>query len=387
MRKPSKSMLRPVFLSCALTLAIAGPARTCWAQAAAAHKTDHERLDDMITCVVNDVRDWLSQQSVKEITIGNIQSPPNCASTGVVQALADEMKLQKLTYKRNAKHQLWGQFVKQSAAKAESSQVVKFEFSLRDRDQDSKVVKRLAEHRVTGRADVEKLLPPPVSALSPSQSTTTTRSPGFGQMPITVNSPYRIEGSTVFPAKDNRFGVEVLLKVAHDQYTPLTPTMEDGVVYLNIPVDAVYAVKLINRSDADAAVDLAIDGINLFQFCKERNSDGKPVFTHYIAQRLFETLLKGWYRDAQGAYEFLTSNAAFLPEEMRGLASNEKTGVITAQFCIAKSAASAAGKDEVDSLRKRTIVGKATQQTSQVESWTWDAAAPAATIAIRYDKK
>jgi hypothetical protein len=208
-------------------------------------------------------------------------------------------------------------------------------------------------------------------------------------MPVTVNVAYRIEGSTVFPAKDNRFGVQILLKVAKDQYTPLTPTMDDGLVYVNIPIDAVYAVKLVNRSDTDAAVDLSIDGISMFQFCKERRSDGKPEYTHYIARSSFDTLLKGWYRDAAEANEFLTSNASVLPEEMRGLAANEKTGVITAQFCIAKSAASttATSKDEVDSVRKRTIVGKTTQQASKVESWTWDANAPVATIAIRYDKK
>jgi hypothetical protein len=359
--------------------------RTCPAQTGSQHKPEHERLDELVACVVDDMHDWLSKQNVREITVANVQSPPNCASSGVLQSLTDELKLQKVTYKRNARYQLWGQFVSQRTAQPASIQVAAFEFSIRDRDQNSDVVQRLPEHKVVGRAEVEKLLPPPVSAPSPAPATA-KKLPGSARVVTVASSPFRIDGTRVFAAGDDRFGIEVLLKTSGG-YKPLTPTMEDGVVFADIPLDGVYAVNLINRSHGDAAVDLSIDGISMFQFCKDRKADGKPLYTHYIAPGSQEALLKGWYRDAEGANEFLVKNAKVLPEEMRGLADNQRTGVITAQFCLATPAGVQVASTDRDSLDKRTVIGQSTQQASEVRSWTWDATAPVATIAIRYDKK
>jgi hypothetical protein len=87
--------------------------RTCPAQTGSRHEPEHERLDELVACVVDDMHDWLSKQNVREITVANVQSPPNCASSGVLQSLTDELKLQKVTYKRNARYQLWGQSVSQ----------------------------------------------------------------------------------------------------------------------------------------------------------------------------------------------------------------------------------------------------------------------------------
>jgi len=371
-------LLRIVLLSLfAAILCVPG-----WPCYAADHKTEHERLDDMVACVVGDVRDWLNQQSVREITVGGVKSPANCSSGGVLQSLIDEFKLQQVTYKRSARYQLWGEFVSQAGTKADCTKAAKFEFSIRDQDKNSETVKKLDEHKVVGCAEVEKLLPPPVSASASSQSTATISS-SIGTEP--ASSPFKIEGTRVLNANKEQYGLEVLLKVAKDEYKALTPSIEDGVAFVSIPTDGVYAVRIINRSDNDMAVDLSIDGISMFQFCKDRKTNGKPAYTHYIISAKSEPRVKGWYRDGTSANEFLVSNSDVLPKEMQGLTDKEKTGVVTAQFCVATSGTKSSAKEQ-DGI-KRTILGNQTEQKSELEVYTWDSNKPVATVAIRYDKK
>jgi hypothetical protein len=104
---------------------------------------------------------------------------------------------------------------------------------------------------------------------------------------------------------------------------------EDGLAFLLLKRDEVYAVRLINDSDHDAAVALSIDGLGLFTF----NEEGAN-FVHVMVPARKAALIPGWYRTRKKVDSFKVVGYAESPAA-RLLAPAEKVGTITAAFAVA----------------------------------------------------
>jgi len=113
------------------------------------------------------------------------------------------------------------------------------------------------------------------------------------------------------------------------------PVRQDpnGFVFVDIPENALYAVRLINNSPADAGVALSIDGINMFEFSKnEKWKDlGKVVISKAGPDGPGKGLILGWHDDGSASMHFHVTKIGKSAAALLG--RTEKVGIITATFC------------------------------------------------------
>jgi hypothetical protein len=142
-----------------------------------------------------------------------------------------------------------------------------------------------------------------------------------------------VKGTRVSATPGSPYGIELL--VGPDpgsrppdlaRYRPCAPATNDkGQAMLPIGRGEVYAVKLINDSKYDAAVQLTIDGVNVFAFSENKG------YTVVIVPAGSTGVVPGWHRsndrsDAFQVAEYAKSVAA------QGLGASSDVGTIHAVF-------------------------------------------------------
>jgi hypothetical protein len=104
-------------------------------------------------------------------------------------------------------------------------------------------------------------------------------------------------GTRVSAAPGSPFAVEVLVR---DRLgAPAVPApvrVVKGQPFVDIPRGKLYEVKVYNDSTHEAAVTLAVDGIDSFTFSEEVDpATKKPLFSHYIVDAGRSAEVKGWH--------------------------------------------------------------------------------------------
>jgi hypothetical protein len=143
-----------------------------------------------------------------------------------------------------------------------------------------------------------------------------------------------LSGTRVSATKESLYSVEVLVKKGPRDYQPLEPRLVDGLAYVPLKRDDVYAVRLTNRSKHEAAATLLIDGLHVFSFSENRRKDGKPALSPFLVPAGRSVVVRGWPITLKRSDEFLvTGYSRSAVAELRG--DKSKLGVITAQFAAA----------------------------------------------------
>jgi hypothetical protein len=153
------------------------------------------------------------------------------------------------------------------------------------------------------------------------------------------------QGTLIQSSPQSPYAIEVLaLDGASQKFRPLTPRLEENLAFVNIKRDQAYVIRLVNRSDHDAAVALYIDGLSMFTFSK------KIDYTRVIIPKRSVGLIRGWHRDNRESNEFLVTSYAKSPAA-RILQNTSNIGTVTAMF-------SAAWNNEKDRPRDEPTVDR-----------------------------
>ncbi|MBY0458518.1 MAG: hypothetical protein K2V38_14355 [Gemmataceae bacterium] len=147
---------------------------------------------------------------------------------------------------------------------------------------------------------------------------------GPGKPPEKVQPPKvqaHIDGTLVKARKESEYAVEIRKKALDDKGNAkaVGAELKDGLPFVPIDKGEVYEVRVINNSNHEIAVSLAIDGIDQFTFSEDRTdlldasgkqvlgADGKciqrPKFGHWIVEpckgdKPGEVLITGWHKTA-----------------------------------------------------------------------------------------
>jgi hypothetical protein len=202
---------------------------------------------------------------------------------------------------------------------------------------------------------------------------------------LTDPSP-KVDGSRVSAAGAG-FAVEILVKKG-GEYQPRGASVRDGLARVTLTRGEIYGIRLINGTDRAAAVELAVDGLNIFALADSPADRDSRV----IVDAGKSALLIGWYRNSQpkGSNEFLVglrSEAAALKQLPAGQA---RVGMVTATFSVAWPANQPPppGEQEVprfgDGPEIGTKVGDPTDQ--RIEPVDFKFGKPKAAITVRYDQ-
>ncbi len=138
-----------------------------------------------------------------------------------------------------------------------------------------------------------------------------------------------VEGSFVAASDDSPYLLQILV-----DGRPREVRSEDGLAFVDIDRGQTYSVRLINKSEFEAACELTIDGISVFAFSDMRNpADGSPRYQHYIIPPRSALKLQGWHKTNSSVDAFKVTSYA---ESAAALSSsNSPTGTITAPFAAA----------------------------------------------------
>lgn len=203
--------------------------------------------------------------------------------------------------------------------------------------------------------------------------------PGSGS-----GSGFVLDGSRLSNRAGSSYAVEILVKDG-DGYRPQNLTTVKDNPFVDLATDARYAVRLINRSNFSAAVDLRIDGVNAFRF-----SDTGAEF--WIIEPNSSVDVPGWHRTNQQSTEFrvvskFEDSAAF----QVSLSENE-TGLITAAFRAAWQPGTTPPADEPqlvaeNGARQRKATGFGDDVGFQTRQVNLIIGAPREILSVRYDRK
>lgn len=142
----------------------------------------------------------------------------------------------------------------------------------------------------------------------------------------------------VLAGKDAPFAIEILVGSQTGQpreisdYQVKQPLDKAGLAFVPIGRKDAFAVRLHNRSKFDCAVDLRLNGLNMYYFSEQRDRRNGPAYRYVTipANRVVE--IRGWHVMDQDFEPFVIeprANAAMARAHSHNLA---EIGTITANF-------------------------------------------------------
>lgn len=134
------------------------------------------------------------------------------------------------------------------------------------------------------------------------------------------------------------YGMEVLVNGE-----PCQLRQEHGTAVALLNKGDEYAVRLINDTGSDAAVELLIDGLNMFHFSELRKAGpgNAPRYSHLLIAGGGEVVIPGWHSDNKNSNKFeitgFPESALQQVLDRGGLVPEKEKlqGNITARFCEA----------------------------------------------------
>ncbi|MDB5349309.1 MAG: hypothetical protein JWN86_556 [Planctomycetota bacterium] len=186
-------------------------------------------------------------------------------------------------------------------------------------------------------------------------------------------------------APGHPYAVEVLVR-GEDDFQPRPASAIRGFAFVPLKRDDVYAVRLLNDSPLDAAVELCIDGVNIFALHRD------PLMrkARIIVPAGRAALIRGYAVGDEESREFLLAGVG-TPVDGRLLPKgNLKIGTITAMFSAAWKLGDAPPRDEPEAFLtepvddNRTIPG--TSIAEKIERVEVEIGKPRVQISIRYNK-
>jgi hypothetical protein len=304
------------------------------AAAAKAQDAPKDALQRGLADVAVNLKKLLVGRGEQGIALGQFTGPPNFPTSGgpgIVKALSEELARAGVDVKVRANlgvsgtYRAIGEKVGVNLQGGQKTVVVPG----LDYEVTMLVIKAQVEDANGKRlVDYEQKINDP-NTISKIFGLTFEAPPGNPIKPIeeSIKKPsVHIDGSVIRASVTSPYGIELLVRpVGGKEREPRDARVEDGMAFVKIDREEVYAVRLINDSPHEAAVALSIDGLSMFSF-----SDQKTARFMIVPPQGAYTVL-GWHRNLQESNEFLITSyakgAAALLE-----ADPANVGTITATF-------------------------------------------------------
>lgn len=286
--------------------------------------------------VARNINKLLTGLREDSIAIGQFTGPPNFPTSGgpgIVKALSDELERARVTVKSRAKLGLSGSYravtekkgvtvagakqavsvpgletevtsllLKMQIEDASGSRVVDYEQTIDDPDTISKILGLTFESPPT--------LPKPTKPIRESLD----------------NPTVHVDGSVIRPSAHSPYGIEILVREADGKdRQPRAASVDEGLAFVPVQRNEVYAVRLINDSPMEMGIGLNIDGLSMFSF-----SEFKTARFMVVPARSSYTVV-GWHRTLKESNEFLITSYSEGAAAMLS-ANPANVGTITATF-------------------------------------------------------
>jgi hypothetical protein len=325
--------------------------------------------------VAEALKQFLEGKGHDSIAVGAFTGPARLASSGgsgLKRALAEELKKVGIRVDRNAKFEIKLDY---SGAEDRKTTLTVLALNFRVLDQRTSHQETGVSRSIFDLATIAAILG--TTAQIPPVADEKTRDDALRKG--MEEPPFALAGSRV-STPGSPYAVEVLVK-SRGEFRPRPAELVDGLAFVPIKRDEIYAIRLINDSPHDAAVTISIDGLSAFTFSEVKDpKSGRPRYTHFIVPKR-ETkdgkqvggdgIVMGWHIKDSGAdstdsfqvMEYAKSAHA----EMGTSPGDADIGTITATFAAAWPKGTPPPADEPDAAsRNHARSGDATGRGPKV---------------------
>lgn len=332
-------------------------------------------LQQELAIVAEEISKFLKARDEHAIALGQFTAPPQLAASGgsgIAHILTDELKKREIEVKPRAALGIEGKFRDVEDSK---SKKLAAEITVNLVDRAGQIVLSLVRG-VFGDATLAGLLG--ITTELPPAANDQARD---AQLRQGLDAPQAaINNTRVAAAANSPFSIEVLVK-SGEQFQARAAQNDGGLAFIPIKRDEIYAIKLNNDSDNDAAVLLTIDGVNVFAFSENKQ------YTQFVIPAKKSGVIKGWHRNNNVSDSFLvTELAKGAAAELKQPSNN--IGTITAAFSAAWENNPPA--DEPPNPNQYSRSADATGRGPQVEAKYSEVARQfgvvRATVSVRYTK-
>ena len=279
--------------------------------------------------IAEQMQQALKQQNQPSIAIGEIAGPAQLDTNfgpGVSAGLAQALKLRGITVSRKASLSVRGRYAKVPSDRYAGQSMVRLTVELFDQDDQPR---GSYQARFYDSPTIAAFLG--VTASLPPDGDLHTRNlevVDAAERPSAV-----IDGTRLRASSSSPFAVEVLVSAGPGQpAAPRTPTISDGQAVVDVCRGELYAIRVYNQANFEAAAIITVDGLSVFTFSEIRANDGSSLYFFYPVAAGTMLDVVGWFRgmgrsDAFQVTEYGHGAAALVRNPPAG-----KTGVITVQF-------------------------------------------------------
>lgn len=311
----------------ALVLALAGPAAAL------------EALRPSLAEMSKQIAKLLQGRGETVVAVGAFTGPSRAAASsgpGIKSILIDELQKCGVRVQARANLEIKGDYLD---VQDRDSQLLalRLKASVLDRSGDVLVV---LDKRINDRTVLAQVLgvnkPDLGAGITPERESAELRQ-------RLDNPAVVVAGVAVQAEQRSRYALEVQVKNGGG-FRPRQPVVEDGLAWVPLQSGEVFAVRLVNDSDHEAAVELTVDGLSLFAFSEHRQ------YRHVIVPRRGSAVIKGWHRTNQTSDEFVITDYAHSAAAQL-VANPDQVGTITATFAAAWDPKDGPPRDEQSKFR------------------------------------
>lgn len=141
-------------------------------------------------------------------------------------------------------------------------------------------------------------------------------------------APSPVEPASSVTALVPRYEMQIYARQGAE-YVRQPRTIVEGQDLVNLQPGDAFAVELINNGDEDAAVQLSVDGVNVFRFSRYWGQ-----YWFFVVRKHSRLMIHGWHRDNERSDAFQIGEYS-KSVAARVLQKPEGVGTITAQFAAA----------------------------------------------------
>jgi len=281
------------------------------------------------------IKGFLDGRSVQAIAVGQFTGPanlPTSAGPGLVQVLTEELQKRAITVKARAEIGIRGTYklTEVPAANPEDARLGRKVLALKilatiEDSFGNSLVDVDFERTLRGAEGVAGLV-----GLTASLAPAATEIERDRELRKQLVAPQpSISVSTVRSRAESPYGLELIV-----EGVPRGASDREGLAYAEIRRGETYAVRLINDSDLETAVQLKIDGLSMYAFSELRVLDGPrlgdPRYTAVILAPHKSLVIPGWHVTNEKSDTFQVMEYA--KSAAGGLNQTSGVGTITASF-------------------------------------------------------
>ena len=290
-----------------------------------------------------DLKKLLDGQGENSVAIGQFTGPanfPTSGGPGIAQIFAEELAKKGVQLKTRAKFGVKGVYrlteipAEDPDDKRLGRKVLAIEIEATVVDQFDKPLSDIAfKRQIRGEATVFQLTGIP-AALPTNGNQTTERERDLELRKNLTDPKAAINGAVVRSKEGSPYAIEILVGG-----NPRAAENKDGLAFVSIRRGEEYAVRLINESPHETAVQLRIDGLSMFAFSETRHKDdtqkGEPLYTAIILPpkkdgKPGEAVIRGWHVNNKATDKFVVTEYA--KSAAASLNHTANLGTITATF-------------------------------------------------------